>query len=90
MCRVATVPPEFWQNPGGVGVDVASGLDVMPETPHRSAVDSKVHRVGTVPPEFWQNPGGIGGVGASGQSVGTVPPEFWQNPGGVGVDVASG
>ena len=90
--RVGTVPPEFWQNPGGVAVDVASGLDVMPETPHRSAVDSKVHRVGTVPPEFWQNPGGVGGVGvdvASGQSVGTVPPEFWQNPGGVGVDVAS-
>ena len=74
MGRVGAVPPEFWQNPGGVGVDVASGLDVMPETPHRSAVDSKVHRVGTVPPEFWQNPGGVAVDEASG---GTVPPEFW-------------
>ena len=60
MGRRGAVPPEIWQKPGGIGVDVSSGLDVMPETPHRSAVDSKVYRVGTVPPEFWKNPGGVG------------------------------
>ena len=63
---MGAVPPEFWQNPSGVGVDVASGLNVIQGTPHHSAVDSKVYRVGTVPPEFWQNQGGVGVDAASG------------------------
>ena len=54
--RRVDVLPEFCQNPGRVGVDVAGGLD----TRHRSAVDSKVYRVGIGVPEFWQNPGGVG------------------------------